>query len=1175
MAGFDPSEYEAFLSRSSSSGGASPRARNTPVPASNPFEEPAGPSPTPARTPAASGFDPREYEAFLSRGAPPTAPASFDERFRGDGSASARAADTSASALGRGLQERADEMLVGPASAGNAAAAGLREFANTAALNVPRNVAAGIATLAGNGASFDQNYQLARDQDAALARQNPKSALAGTGAGIVGGAVALPALSGAATLAGRAGQAAATGAGYGAASEFFDSKDAGRAAVMGGVGGVVGGTLAAGIEKLAPSVLRMIQRGTPYRGADGALSAEAEAALRGAGLDPAALPEGLDARLMDAFKTKGASPAVAREAQAAEFGIPLTRGQATQDPAAIGLERRALAGVNGSGARDAGTGFMGRQLGAVDEARAGVLQRLAGDGPAIDNPRAAAEGVADHARGLSDDAAFRAAAAQRGADAAVERIRGPMPPDPLDAAGTVMQGVRDAAGRSRGAYRQAYDDVAAIPGEFAPGALDKMGARVQRGLGPEYPVDPVLTPAAHRALADLDNLPGLFGAEPGTGPNLQQLDQIRKRLVAYRSGTGANATDRRVMGKILEEFDGHTQAALEAGLFGPRQAAPRGGAAGAADDFPGFAPGDAPPFPDLPAGAPAGGERAPESLVQWLGRQGGIALDGDARAGDLQRVMTGYGPLARRNGRSLDELRVPLIEEGFLPPDADGGVARNIGDELMNLIRRERAGEPTYRAGDAQRAAGLDRGGRAADADAAYSERVGAYSGRVQAELEAAGLRSRDIDPAALRDAAETMMLGQADDAATAYERAVMGRPTIAGGERPAPAAAPPEAAPFPGAGAAAPAETTALPGGSTAPFEAMTRARGLFAEHQRTFKPNGPGDDVGLAMRRIIERDAQPGEVATMLFGGSQAGNTGLSVRLAERMRGVLGEDSPGWQAVQQGLISKAIEGRGRDVGARIDHLLTGEGRTLADRVLNQQQRAGLEVYRRGLAQAEAARTSLPEWVEDLARTGFDPNRVTAGLFGSGIPGARAGSAEFAKTLRQAFGKDSPEWSNLRQAAFLHLVGHDAATRLPAAKEAERIRAFLGGEGKGLAEALFNPTERALMQSYAGAVAMTHMPNGGRLPDGGRASRIAQQAMNLIAGAVGFKLGGPGGGALGAAGARIVKDVAAGGLNAARASRSFEGGAPRVQRPAPPPPPAVTGGGGTAAGLMSGLFGR
>ncbi len=73
--------------------------------------------------------------------------------------------------------------------------------------------------------------------------------------------------------------------------------------------------------------------------------------------------------------------------------------------------------------------------------------------------------------------------------------------------------------------------------------------------------------------------------------------------------------------------------------------------------------------------------------------------------------MTQTGPLARMNGRPIDELRVPLIEEGFLPPDTDGGYGRNITNELMDLIRRERAGEPVYRASDAQRAASLDRAG--------------------------------------------------------------------------------------------------------------------------------------------------------------------------------------------------------------------------------------------------------------------------------------------------------------------------------------------------------------------------------------------------------------------------------------------------------------------------------
>jgi hypothetical protein len=271
----------------------------------------------------------------------------------------------------------------------------------------------------------------------------------------------------------------------------------------------------------------------------------------------------------------------------------------------------------------------------------------------------------------------------------------------------------------------------------------------------------------------------------------------------------------------------------------------------------------------------------------------------------------------------------------------------------------------------------------------------------------------------------------------------------------------------------------------------------------------------------------------------------------------------------VQQGLISKAIDGRGSgDVASRLDHLLTGEGRVLADRVLSPEQRTGLEIYRRGLQQAEAARTSVPGWVEDLARTGFDPNAVVSGLFGAGIPGAKTGSAEYGRTLKRALGEQSAEWANLRQAAWLRLTGQGEAQRIPAAREAERIRAFADGEGSGLARTLFSPDELALMNRYADAVRATHVPNGSRLPDGGRSGALARQVMNLISGAIGYKLAGPGGGAL-AYGMRMGQRALDGGLDAMRASRSFEGGAPRVVPPLPVPPPALTAGAGAAGGLI------
>lgn len=231
--------------------GAAKRDAST-VPVPSPFaEEPAAPeglpirvqpnnSPTPAPTspdtaPASmdlsglsNGDLMRQLMAARSAAAKaPTPEASFGDRFGsgpmarqgaapralGGGDAPSIGNDQAAAdALYGGLQLQADERLVGPASAGNAAAAGLREFANAALLNVPRNAAAAIASaptwLGGNGASFGSNYQLARDQDEALARQNPKSALAGTVGGIGAGAVVLPAWGGASTLARRAGQAA-------------------------------------------------------------------------------------------------------------------------------------------------------------------------------------------------------------------------------------------------------------------------------------------------------------------------------------------------------------------------------------------------------------------------------------------------------------------------------------------------------------------------------------------------------------------------------------------------------------------------------------------------------------------------------------------------------------------------------------------------------------------------------------------------------------------------------------------------------------------------------------------------------------------------------------------------------------------------------------------------------
>lgn len=1117
---FDPAEFAAFKS-----GLAAPAQGEVPA-------APAG----------GDAFDPAEFQAFKASrsggGQREAAPASLNDRFGSGPMASTL--DTS-TPEGSALRRAADERLVGKPSLENQIDAGLFRGANAIGLNLPRNAMAGIEALR-SGRSFGDSYREVSDIEDALARQYPKTALAGTVGGIVGGAVGLPAFKAAegAGLGARAVANFGTGLGYGAASEFADSKDVGRTAAAGAIGGVLGGVGGAIIDKAAPVVSRLFARNVPFRGSDGTLTDQATTALREAGIDPAAITPQLAQHIETTFAAKGPSVAAAREAQAAEFGLPLSRGQATADPVALAQEGRALAGQSGPRAQQIGEEFAGRQADAVAANRDRFLGMAAGDAPRIERPQEAFEAVADRARQAAQAEAERASIAQRAQDDALLAVRGRAETDALDAATLAAQGTRDAAAQGKAGYRAAYDEVAQIPGTFTPGALDRLGSRVRDRLGADVPLDPVLTPAATRAIGDLDALPGLFNLQPGEGPNLQQLDQVRKRIVAYRGSTAQNPTDRRAIDRILSEFDNHAQDAMSVGLFGRQP--PRGAASVADDGFPGAASLNVPSVP-LPGagGAPAGKF---EPLTHYLTRNGGIRLDDDARAGDLGRVMTPYGPLGRKAGRPIEDFRDQLASEGFLRPDsADGMISRQIGDEVHDLIGLERSGQPVYRLADLSRETRPDVGGRIADQSAAYAERIAPFRQQVVDDLASVGIRPRDMDPGHLDDAAQRLFRGEHDTGADAYEAAVLGR-EAAGGRGPAQAA---DAVPFDGPTATPTSD--ALPIGDTAPLDAMQRARGLFREYQQTFKPRGPGDTAGANLRRIVERDASPNEVASMLFGSTTGRVSPGQMQTLARLREAVGSDSEPWAAVQRGLIARHLGGEGRDLGRRLDYLLRGEGRSLTS-YLSPEQRAGLGQLRAAVTQAENARQAVPSWAADLERTGFDPNAVGRSLFGSsGTIGAKPGAASEARAAKAFLGADSQEWSGLRQAAVQRLI--DPAT--PATKMIAALRDFTDGAGKGVASTLFNPEELSHLRRFAGALQATIRPDGtikaGAAGEAGR--KAVAKAMDLIAGAVAFKVGGIGA-AAGTYGAKVGTRAVVGGLGASSARRSFEGGAPRLLAPPP-----------------------
>jgi hypothetical protein len=94
-------------------------------------------------------------------------------------------------------------------------------------------------------------------------------------------------------------------------------------------------------------------------------------------------------------------------------------------------------------------------------------------------------------------------------------------------------------------------------------------------------------------------------------------------------------------------------------------------------------------------GETGSGGRKPDSLSQFIARNGGLALDGDTA--DYAHTLRGVGKVVKPNGKSIDGFwRDRLIEEGYLPRDPDGGQARDITDELFDLLERDRAQGGVY-----------------------------------------------------------------------------------------------------------------------------------------------------------------------------------------------------------------------------------------------------------------------------------------------------------------------------------------------------------------------------------------------------------------------------------------------------------------------------------------------
>jgi len=298
---------------------------------------------------------------------------------------------------------------------------------------------------------------------------------------------------------------------------------------------------------------------------------------------------------------------------------------------------------------------------------------------------------------------------------------------------------------------------------------------------------------------------------------------------------------------------------------------------------------------------------------------------------------------------------------------------------------------------------------------------------------------------------------------------------------------------------------TEGLFSGDPRALSALQEARASYSRYRNTFGPQRPGDDVGTAMRRIVDRNATPEEIANMVVGSGKIGNAGLPVRLADRLEQVLPPE--GWSAVRQAMWQKVSQ-RGISDNSRparlADDITEFTNSTIARRMFAPEELAAMRSHAHGVRNLDQAIEQLPatqnanrarEIYQDVFgardlggpsgavfRRMIDgtatPEEISNGVFkiiGSGNPGH---AARAIRAIERIVGSDSEAMAAVRQGVWRKLVQAPAGKDQPGAQKAmQSINEFLNGSGSSVARALYSPQELALMDRYQRALKMTIIP--------------------------------------------------------------------------------------------------
>lgn len=306
-------------------------------------------------------------------------------------------------------------------------------------------------------------------------------------------------------------------------------------------------------------------------------------------------------------------------------------------------------------------------------------------------------------------------------------------------------------------------------------------------------------------------------------------------------------------------------------------------------------------------------------------------------------------------------------------------------------------------------------------------------------------------------------------------------------------------------------AKAGAFSGDAAALQAAAEKAHTSHSAYRKAFTSQGPGDETGAAIEKIIGRyqgqAATPDEIASLSYGSASDPGGGKAIRVAQRLKSIFGPDSAEWGAYKQGLISHVSEAPAgatpftpTQAADRIDKFLTGtKGRGLAQVSLSADERAAFANHAEGLRSTEPVMgsTAIDKTVARIAgRDGGVPmsgDEVVNLLVSPSVTGNKGFSAALADRLKRDL---SPEgWTSVRQGLWSKVTEPLAGKpELQAQALYSRITSFLDTD---LAKTAYSAAERAKMESLA-KVYQQIIPVKGTTNPSGTAPMLAKVARGM-----------------------------------------------------------------------------